>query len=233
MPNRSASATREKRRNGARLGRRFHRAFLFSARAHARQRKKGTEVPYIAHLMGVSAIVLEAGGDEDMAIAALLHDVVEDCGGKPMLDAVRKYFGKRVAHIVDGCTDAYSYPKPPWKGRKERYLTRLRSADAEVRLVSAADKLYNLRSILADYRQIGDAIWDRFAGGGEGTLWYYRALVGEFRRGKPNRITEELERVLGELERCLDDPKPNGNNRSRKKIWVTRNNRVPGYAAHD
>ena len=199
------------------MGRRFHRAFLLAARAHARQRKKGTEVPYLAHLMGVSAIVLEAGGDEDMAIAALLHDVVEDCGGKLMLDLVRKYFGKRVAHIVDGCTDAYRYPKPPWEQRKHRYLTRLRAEDEEVRLVSAADKLYNLRSILSDYRQIGDAVWDRFAGGRGGTLWYYRALVEEFRRGKPNRITDELERVLGELERCLEAPSPDGNNRSRKK----------------
>src|SRR3984957_9278347 len=132
------------------LGARFERALLFATRKHAGQHRKGTTVPYVAHLLSVAGLVLEAGGDEDLAIAALLHDVVEDCGGAPMLKEVRRRFGKRVARIVNECTDADSYPKPPWRKRKEKYLRRLRKADAGARLVSAADKPNNVRSILSD-----------------------------------------------------------------------------------
>jgi (p)ppGpp synthase/HD superfamily hydrolase len=183
------------------LGPRFLKGFLFAAEKHAGQTRKTTTVPYIAHLMGVASLVLEYGGDEDMAIAALLHDVVEDCGGAPMLKEVRRRFGSRVAKIVDGCTDSDIDPKPPWRGRKETYLRHLKSADAETRLVSAADKLNNARSILADYREVGESIWERFNGGREGTLWYYRALVQEFGRGRPNRLMRELELAVQELER--------------------------------
>jgi (p)ppGpp synthase/HD superfamily hydrolase len=182
------------------LGPRFLKGFLFAAEKHAGQTRKTTTIPYIAHLMGVASLVLEFGGDEDMAIAALLHDVVEDCGGAPMLKEVRRRFGSRVAKIVDGCTDSDIDPKPPWRGRKETYLRHLKSADAETRLVSAADKLNNARSILSDYREVGESIWERFNGGREGTLWYYRALVQEFGRGRPNRIMRELELAVEELE---------------------------------
>ena len=182
------------------LGPRFLKGFLFAAEKHAGQTRKTTTIPYIAHLMGVASLVLEFGGDEDMAIAALLHDVVEDCGGAPMLKEVRRRFGSRVAKIVDGCTDSDIDPKPPWRGRKETYLRHLKSADAETRLVSAADKLNNARSILADYREVGESIWERFNGGREGTLWYYRALVQEFGRGRPNRLMRELELAVEELE---------------------------------
>jgi GTP pyrophosphokinase len=150
--------------------------------------------------MGVASLVLEFGGDEDLAIAALLHDVVEDCGGAPMLKEVKRRFGSRVAKIVDGCTDSDTVPKPPWRGRKESYIRHLKSADAETRLVSAADKLNNVRSILSDYRDVDESIWDRFNGGREGTLWYYRALVQEFKRGKANRLIRELELAVQELE---------------------------------
>jgi (p)ppGpp synthase/HD superfamily hydrolase len=182
------------------LGPRFLKGVLFAAEKHAGQTRKTTTIPYIAHLMGVASLVLEFGGDEDMAIAALLHDVVEDCGGAPMLKEVRRRFGSRVAKIVDGCTDSDIDPKPPWRGRKETYLRHLKSADAETRLVSAADKLNNARSILSDYREVGESIWERFNGGREGTLWYYRALVQEFGRGRPNRIMRELELAVEELE---------------------------------
>jgi (p)ppGpp synthase/HD superfamily hydrolase len=182
------------------LGPRFLKGFLFAAEKHAGQTRKTTTIPYIAHVMGVASLVLEFGGDEDMAIAALLHDVVEDCGGSPMLKEVRRRFGNRVAKIVDGCTDSDIDPKPPWRGRKETYLRHLKSADAETRLVSAADKLNNARSILADYRQVGESIWERFNGGREGTLWYYRALVQELGRGRPNRLMRELELAVQELE---------------------------------
>jgi (p)ppGpp synthase/HD superfamily hydrolase len=174
---------------------------LFAARKHARQIKKGTQVPYISHLMGVCSLVLEAGGDEELAIAALLHDVVEDCGGMPTLREVRGQFGRRVAHVVEGCTDSYVMPKPPWRERKVQYLEHLRTADPDVRLVSSADKLYNARSILTDYQECGDLVWQRFTGGREGTLWYYRALADEFGRGKSNRLVKELQQVVNELER--------------------------------
>jgi len=182
------------------LTRRFERALLFATRKHAGQTRKGTPTPYISHLMSVAGLVLEAGGDEDLAIAALLHDVVEDCGGKPMLKEARRRFGKRVAHVVEGCTDTDLTPKPPWRQRKEDYLKHLRTANADVRLVSAADKLHNARTILTDYREGGEAVWERFQGKRDGTLWYYRALLGEFRRGKSSRLLNELERVVTELE---------------------------------
>jgi GTP pyrophosphokinase len=182
------------------LGPRFRKAFLFAAEKHARQARKASTIPYIAHLMGVASLVLEAGGSEDLAIAALLHDVVEDCGGAPMLKEVRRRFGKHVAEMVDGCTDADTYPKPPWRERKEKYIARLRNESVDTRLVSAADKLNNIRSIVSDYRAIGESVWSRFNGGRDGTLWYYRTLRDEFLRNKPNRITRDLDLAVQELE---------------------------------
>lgn len=182
------------------LGPRFLRAFEFAVKMHAGQTRKASTIPYIAHLMGVASLVLEAGGDEDLAIAALLHDVVEDCGGAPMLKEVRRRFGARVAKVVDGCTDADTDPKPPWRERKENYIRHLRNADADIRLVSAADKLNNVRSILTDYREIGESVWSRFNGRRDGTLWYYRTLRDEFLRRKSNRITRELELAVSDLE---------------------------------
>jgi GTP pyrophosphokinase len=189
-----------KRAKAVKLGPRFLRAFVFAAEKHAGQTRKASTIPYIAHLMGVASLVLEFGGDENLAIAALLHDVVEDCGGAPMLKEVRRRFGSRVAKIVDGCTDSDTDPKPPWRERKESYIRHLKSADAETRLVSAADKLNNVRSILSDHREVGESIWARFHGGREGTLWYYRALLREFLRRKPNPLIRELELAIRELE---------------------------------
>ena len=188
------------RNRAVRLGPRFLRAFEFAAEKHKNQTRKASTIPYIAHLMGVASLVLEAGGDEDLAIAALLHDVVEDCGGAPMLQEVRRKFGERVAKVVDGCTDADTYPKPPWRERKEKYIAHLKKADADTRLVSAADKLNNVRSIVSDYRAVGESVWSRFNGGRKGTLWYYRTLRDHFLRHKPNRITRELELAVNELE---------------------------------
>jgi len=182
------------------LGSRFHKAFLFAAEKHDGQTRKASTIPYIAHLIGVASLVLEAGGDEDLAIAALLHDVVEDCGGAPMLNEVRRKFGTRVAKIVEGCTDADTIPKPPWQERKEKYIRRLKAADDDTRLVSAADKLNNVRSILSDYRAIGESVWSRFSGGRGGTLWYYRTLRDVFLERKPNRVTVDLDLAVRELE---------------------------------
>ncbi|MGO9086889.1 MAG: HD domain-containing protein [Candidatus Sulfotelmatobacter sp.] len=182
------------------LGPRFLRAFRFAAEKHAGQTRKASSIPYLAHLMGVASLVLEAGGDEDLAMAALLHDVVEDCGGAPMLREVRRRFGSRVARVVDGCTDADTYPKPPWRERKETYIRHLKKADADTRLVSAADKLNNVRSIVSDYREVGEFVWSRFNGGREGTLWYYRTLRDEFLRHRPNRITRQFDLAVKELD---------------------------------
>ncbi len=196
------------------LGPRFLQAFQFAAKMHAGQARKASTIPYIAHLMGVASLVLEAGGDEDLAIAALLHDVVEDCGGAPVLKKVRRQFGSRVAKVVDGCTDADTYPKPPWRERKENYLVHLKDADAETRMVSAADKLNNVRSILSDYRAIGEFVWARFNGGREGTLWYYRALLNEFLGDQPNRITRDLELAVMQLESLAVAPTPSNSSNS-------------------
>ncbi len=183
------------------LGPRLQQAFRYAAAKHEGQTRKATAVPYLSHLMAVASLVLEAGGDEDMAVAALLHDVVEDCGGMPRLREIRRQFGPRVAAIVEGCTDTFVEPKPEWVERKKGYLDEVKHADDETRLVSASDKLHNVRTILADYRKDGEAIWVRFSGKKEGTLWYYRALSDEYAR-KPNRITRELELAVRELE-CL------------------------------
>jgi (p)ppGpp synthase/HD superfamily hydrolase len=203
-----------------RLGIRLQRAFQYAAEKHAGQTRKQTAVPYLSHLMAVASLVLEAGGDEDMAIAALLHDVVEDCGGMPRLREVRKQFGPRVAKIVEGCTDSFAEPKAEWMERKTNYLREVKHADGETRLVSAADKLHNVRTILADYRRDGESVWKRFSGKKEGTLWYYRALSDEYQRRSPNRITRELEIAVGELERAV------GRNRHpRKKKAVANSGR--------
>jgi (p)ppGpp synthase/HD superfamily hydrolase len=181
------------------LGPRLQHAFRYAAEKHAGQTRKQTSIPYLSHLMAVASLVLEAGGDEDLAIAALLHDVVEDCGGEPTLRDIEKKFGSRVAKIVEGCTDTVEDPKPLWRKRKEDYLRELKDADSDTRLVSAADKLHNARSILTDYRQHGETIWSRFNGRKDGTLWYYRALRDEFQR-TPNRLTDELEIAVAGLE---------------------------------
>jgi (p)ppGpp synthase/HD superfamily hydrolase len=162
------------------LSDRFGQALLFAFQLHQRQQRKGSQTPYIAHLLGVTALVLEDGGDEDEAIAALLHDAPEDQGGLATLEEIRQRFGERVAGIVDGCTDTYETPKPPWRQRKEDYLTHLRTATPSIWRVSLADKLHNARTILVDLHSQGGQVWQRFNGGKAGSLWYYRSLVQTF-----------------------------------------------------
>ncbi len=191
---------------GRNLGARFEGALVFAVRKHSGQTRKQSQIPYLAHLLSVTALVLEAGGDEDQAIAAVLHDVVEDCGGAPVLAEVKERFGARVANIVEGCSDTDAVPKPPWRARKEHYLRHLREAGEDVRLVSAADKLHNVRSIVADYRYVGEAVWERFAGRREGTLWYYRAVLDILQQGPGSRLVDELERFVSELERIATRP---------------------------
>lgn len=180
---------------------RFDEALVYASELHRAQVRKGGTIPYLAHLLAVTAIVLEHGGTEEEAIAALLHDAVEDQGGPPTLEAIRTRFGEDVAAIVDGCTDATTVPKPPWRERKEAYLAYLVEASRSVRLVAAADKLQNVRAILADYQLEGEALWERFNGGREDTLWYYPAVAEVLRTVEATPLTKELERAVTELER--------------------------------
>ena len=179
----------------------WQQAFTYASDLHAKQTRKGKDVPYISHLMGVAAIVLEQGGSENQAIGALLHDAVED--QDVTVEEIRERFGDEVAEIVEGCTDAEGEPKPEWRGRKEKYIAHLREAGPSVRLVAAADKLYNARNVLEDYRSVGESLWERFTGGKDGTLWYYRTLAKTFREIDPSPLTDELGRVVSELEKLV------------------------------
>ena len=184
----------------AKLTSRFESALVYATQLHRHQIRKGSGVPYISHLLSVSALVLEDGGDEDEAIAALLHDAIEDQGGDKTRQEIKAKFGDRVVNIVNGCTDAETIPKPPWKERKQQYIEKMRHADPEVRRISMADKLHNLRSILADYYRGDKNIWDKFKGGREGSLWYYRSLIEVNRQQGTSYLVEECDRLLKQLE---------------------------------
>jgi (p)ppGpp synthase/HD superfamily hydrolase len=184
-----------------RLSRQFEKALVYATRIHGGQLRKKTKIPYIGHILGVTAIALEYGANNTEAIGALLHDAVEDCGGEKRLRDIERKFGKPVARIVAGCTDTMQIPKPPWRERKEQYITHLKSASQSTRLVSTSDKLHNTRAILRNLREEGDKLWSRFSGGKEGTLWYYRALVTAFRQHGDSDLIDELDRVVTEIER--------------------------------
>jgi (p)ppGpp synthase/HD superfamily hydrolase len=188
------------------LSSRFAEAFQYAFQLHQYQTRKDGPVPYMAHLMGVASLVLEDGGGEDEAIAALLHDAPEDQGGKVVLEEIKQRFGEQVAIIVDGCTDSYAAPKPAWRKRKERYISHLSVATPEILRVSLADKLHNARAIESDLDRFGDSIWKRFNGGKEGTLWYYRSLVREFRKSTDSVMLKMLEEAVSRIEALAADP---------------------------
>ena len=179
---------------------RFTEALSYAVRLHVGQVRKGSSVPYLAHLLGVTALVLEAGCDEEVAIAALLHDAVEDQGGMETLQEIQNRFGTRVASIVEGCSDSFTKPKPPWRKRKEDYLAHLGDASPEVRLVSLADKLHNARSIYRDLQKNGNEIFDKFNGGKAGTLWYYSELAEIFNARDSNYMVMELKEVVEKIK---------------------------------
>ena len=190
---------------------RFDRALLYTTLVHGGQVRKGTSIPYVAHLLAVSATVLEYGGDEDLAIAALLHDIVEDQGGKGRLDDVRNRFGERVARVVAACSDslvdtAKGERKADWKTRKEDYIAHLDTADDDVLCVSLADKVHNARAILRDLRKpdVGESIWSRFSQPRHQTLWYYRSLSDTFRNRLPGQLADELHEIIEVLENGSD-----------------------------
>jgi (p)ppGpp synthase/HD superfamily hydrolase len=189
------------------LSGRFTSAVDYARHLHI-ERRKGTQIPFMAHLLGVAALVMGENGQvdfpvtEEMVIAALLHDAVEDHGGEPRLRDIEHNFGAEVARMVEGLSDTLAEDasnKEPWEERKRKYLERLRTEPREVKLISAADKLYNARSILDDYRKIGPEIWKRFKRGRDQQLWYFDAVLKEFKASGTNRVVEELKRVVDEL----------------------------------
>jgi len=182
------------------LSRQFEKALIYATRIHGGKLRKKTRIPYIAHILGVAAIAMEYGANETEAIAALLHDAVEDCGGAKRLRDIERKFGKDVARIVEGCTDTDQTPKPPWLQRKKAYLAHVRHASMPTKLVSASDKLHNVRAILMDYREEGEGLWSRFNAGKQGALWYYRALVNAFTGRRIQPLVQELNRTLTQLE---------------------------------
>ena len=180
---------------------RFDQALAYASHIHRDQRRKGVDTPYISHLLGVAAIAIENGADEDQAIAALLHDAVEDQGGAARLADIRACFGDRVAAMVADCTDTDIEPKPPWGPRKEAYLASLANKPRASLEVSLADKTHNVGSIIADLQAVGEAVWQRFTAPKEGTLWYYRALADAFAIHAPGVAAARFERAVLELER--------------------------------
>jgi GTP pyrophosphokinase len=187
------------------LSARFTSALAYAAELHQEQERKVSGVPYVAHLLRVAGIVLEYGGNEDEAIAALLHDAVEDQGGTPVLEEIRRRFGQSVAETVWGCSDAHVRPKPPWRDRKQAHVDHVAAAPPSVRLVVAADKLDNARSLLREYRVRGESLWNFFHGGREGTLWYYDAMLAALKNAGVTALIEELERTLAEIRRTAEE----------------------------
>lgn len=188
----------------------FDDALVYASDIHRKQTRKQSEVPYVSHLLGVASLVIEENGTQTQAIAALLHDAVEDQGGLQRLDEIRDRFGSGVADIVEACTDSSEEPKPAWRPRKEAYLAHLPSVPSEALLVSVADKVHNARSILMDLRSGGVGMFERFTGGRDGTLWYYRSLVGIYRSidGFDSRLIDELDRTVTQIEALAIEPPP-------------------------
>lgn len=178
---------------------RFEEALVYATQLHRHQRRKVGGTPYIAHLLSVTALVLEDGGDEDCAIAALLHDAVEDQGGADTLAEIRERFGDTVAEIVDGCSESEVKPKPPWQERKEKFLENLRHASPSVYRITMADKLHNARCILESYQQSGEEIWNQFRGGKEGTLWFFNSVLA-ISPPVSTKLRDQLQQVIASLD---------------------------------
>ena len=192
------------------LGPRFASALGYVATLHATQLRKGTQTPYVSHLLAVASLAIEYGANEDEAIAALLHDSIEDQGGGEIRRRITALFGQTVADIVEGCTDTDVMPKPPWRERKERYIAHVSDTSPSVRLVSMCDKLHNARSLIMDLRGKRADLWSRFSAGRDETCWYYRQLVTVFRSTlakdppsslRMSELLEELDHTVEILER--------------------------------
>ncbi|MXY69878.1 MAG: HD domain-containing protein [Acidobacteriia bacterium] len=182
---------------------RFSSALAYANDLHRHQRRKGSAVPYVSHLLSVAALVMEAGGSEDECIAALLHDAVEDQGGAGTADEIRHRFGAEVARIVEACSEDKGAGRT-WTERKRSAVSKVAGMDASARLVLTADKLHNIRSVVSEHAKIGDAVWWRFGGGREGTLWYYRAMADAIAGAGGSRLLRELRAAVDNLEALAD-----------------------------
>lgn len=190
-------------RNG--LSRKFDEALAFASDLHRKQKRKGANTPYVGHLLSVAGLVLENGGTETQAIAALLHDAIEDQsasrgGAEALGREIERRFGKTVRRIVEACTDAWVEPKPPWRERKERYIAHVQHMPKAAVLVSLADKVHNARAISSDVRTHGRKVFDRFKGKREGTVWYYESLAAQFMRHYRQPLALELKRVVATMK---------------------------------
>jgi len=183
------------------MTRRFDEALAYAHAVHATQTRKVTGTPYIGHLIGVASIVIDDGGSEDEAIAALLHDAAEDQGGRARLDDIRARFGDGVAKIVEDCTDSWQTPKKLWTERKRQYVEHARTLGAASLRVSAADKVHNAYAILRGLRNVGDTVWARFNAGPDDILAYYQSLVRSYREAGGGRLVDELDRIVKGIER--------------------------------
>jgi (p)ppGpp synthase/HD superfamily hydrolase len=186
---------------------RFDAALQLASDLHRTQTRKSTDIPYLAHLLAVAGLVLEHGGSEDEAIAGLLHDAVEDQGGRATADLIRREFGDAVADLVCALSDTEVTPKPPWRARKAAYLLHLEDAPIGVLRVSAADKLHNARSIVRDYLDVGDDLWNRFSAPSSDQVWYYRSLSDVFRRRLGGPLASDLSRAVADLEWLMVSPR--------------------------
>jgi hypothetical protein len=182
---------------------RFERALVYAHRVHEGQVRKGAGTPYVGHLLEVCGLVIAGGGDEKLQIAALLHDAAEDQGGRERIDDIHAQFGERVAAIVEACSDTLETPKPPGRTRKEAHIAHLHHADRGTLLVSLADKVSNVRAIVADYREQGEGLWGRFNPEAD-QRWYYRALADLFLERYPSRLATELDLAVADFERAMD-----------------------------
>lgn len=181
---------------------RFEQALVLASQLHAHQIRKGSRVPYLSHLMSVAALVLEDGGNEDEAIAALLHDAIEDQGGAETREQIRQHFGDAVVEIIDGCTETEVTPKPPWRERKQHHLDQLRQASPSVLRITLADKLHNARSILFDWHQEGSQVWERFRASREEVLWYYNSVAQIAAEKTASPLLRELQHMIQRMEKC-------------------------------
>ena len=184
----------------------FSKALVYAELKHHNQVRKGGDIPYVGHLLTVAGLVINDGGSEAQAIAALLHDAVEDAGGPATLEEIKTNFGDEVARIVDECSDTDEEPKPPWLERKQRYIDHLADVGDDTLLVSVADKLDNARSMLRDYHEHGPSLWEPFTvKDPHDHLWYYGGLLKAYRaRGCRRWMVEELDRVVEELKRLVE-----------------------------
>ena len=187
------------------LSEKFFQAMAYATEAHKTQVRKSTNIAYISHPFGVAALIIEAGGDEDQAIAGLLHDVAEDCGGEPRLTEIAELFGERVAKIVRGCSDslvADEKDKAPWKVRKQTHLDHLKSTDADILIVTAADKTHNARAIATDIQSIGDEVWERFNATEADILWYYDSMYAALRQsGVTSKLLNPLKAAISVMQK--------------------------------